>query len=72
MQIALEAAAITSVASKSWRASNSVHCPRPKIFYGCLSQVIASIKDNIRESELVDYLESVFYHVPVSSVTKAG
>lgn len=29
------------------------------------TQVIGSIKDNIREPELLDYLESVFYHVPV-------
>ncbi|KAF5841084.1 mRNA capping enzyme, catalytic domain-containing protein [Dunaliella salina] len=36
---------------------------KPNADYVC-NKVIASIKDNIRESELVDYLESVFYHVP--------
>jgi len=32
----------------------------------CLAQVIESIKDNIREHELLDYLERVFYHISVS------
>lgn len=35
------------------------------ITFICL-QVVGSIKDNIREHELLDYLDSVFYHLPVS------